>query len=295
VIQFCMQTANMLERRRLRRISTALVLPLLALLQEARAQEAQSVPTALHWSFAAVFGSGYYRIGDNDIFVVRVPLGGELAEFQEGRARLYWTLPVSAGSVQFDEFFDEGTLPTRMGLVTALPGLRLDYQLNPQWRVSPSLFLGYGWARDASNATLFGAGVSGVRSFSMADAQLSLGVAGDYYSYSASDDGQDGMIRLGAGLDLVLPLALALDERQVYFKGYALYYRYQADLAAPFYSRLDTLPRREMLYEWTIAAAFGFREPMRVFGLELDRIGVALSGTDLDEAFAIKLVASFPF
>jgi len=279
----------------LHRLVAVLGLLALGLVSRSQAQETQDASPPLHWSFAAVFGSGYYRIGDNDIYVLRFPLAGEIARSEDGRKQLRWLLPVSVGSVQFREFFDSGTLPTQIGLLTALPGLRLDYQLNESWRVSPSVFIGHGWARDVANATIFGGGVSGLRPFSLGAADLALGLSADYYRYSSSGDGEDDMTRLGAGLDLVAPLPMDVGGRKLYFKGYALYYRYEAQLAAPFYTRLDTLPRAEMLYEWSISVAFGFREPMQVLGLGLDRIGLSISGTDLGGAFAIKLVASFPF
>jgi len=277
-----------------RRYLVALAAALLAL--PAAAQDRAAEPSPLHWSFAAAVGSGYYRVGDNDIYFLHLPLSGELARIGDGNATLEWILPLSLGSVQFEEFFDEGVLPTELGVLTALPGVRLQFQAGPDWHLTPSVMIGRGWARGLPDATIVGGVVTGRRAVPLGDSRVSLGLGAEYYGYRDEDGERDEMARWSLGLDLVTPLPWSWNQERLYFKGYLVYRRYhQRDVAAPFYARTDSATSGPLTYEWDLALALGFARDMRVLGLPLERAGLALSRSDFHGAYGIKLVASFPF
>ncbi|HEX9184355.1 MAG TPA: hypothetical protein VF876_13965 [Burkholderiales bacterium] len=151
-------------------------------------QRAERPDELFNWYYASVFGTGYYRIGEEQVGVIRVPLRYELRPASAEHWGIRLTLPVSLALAQFDlQDFDLGKV--RAQGLSVLPGIELEIPLGATTR----------YARPAFDAS-----------------QLALGGRLAYAGYSAGGEASQ-LVQISLGGELTVPAGFSIAERAALF------------------------------------------------------------------------------
>lgn len=106
-------------------------------------------PESVHWAFASVFGTGWYRLEDNrSVWVLRMPPRWTTREAgfdEEGKRQVgvEWHLPITVGFHQVDEvgdFFEAENYST----LSVTPGIELEIPVSRNFSLRPFVKVGYG-------------------------------------------------------------------------------------------------------------------------------------------------------
>jgi hypothetical protein len=253
-------------------------------------QQSQNVDQLFNWYYASVYGTGYYKIGEESVAVVRLPFAHTLRQATEEQWGLRLTLPVAGAFANFDfTEFDLGHVSTAG--MSFVPGLEIVIPLSPAWTVKPFASLGMG--RDFqhdSNAIIYSVGATTVYQLPTGDSVLSA--IGGKLVYAGYQSGGEKNI-LGAvsiGGDLGFPLSMEISGRQAVL-GTQL-------IGTVYFNNLDFLipgsPREEVSHEVEVALTLGARRPFEVLGIGFDRFGLGYRWGS-DGLRGVRLVGSFPF
>ena len=253
-------------------------------------QRAQQASELFNWYYAAVYGTGVYKIGEETVGVIRLPMGYTLREMTEEQWGLRLNFPVSAALAQFDlTDFDLGRVKAT-GL-SIVPGIEAQIPMGPDWVVKPFANLGAGWEfkRDTA-ATIWSLGAAALYHRELSPKwPLALGVKVTYAGYSA-DGTKSTLGALSIGADLGVPL-----EAEIF--GYRGFLGTQI-VATNYFNKLDFLfpgsPEDEVSNEVEIALTFRVHKPIEILGAPFDRIGLGYRQGS-DGLKGVRLVASFPF
>lgn len=271
-------------------MAAALWLAAPAQAQVAVQQRAERTDELFNWYYASIFGTGYYRIGEERVAVLRVPLRYELRPASAEHWGVRLTLPVSAAFAQFDlRDFNLGQVKTQ-GL-TVLPGIELEIPLRQDWTLRPFANLGGGWEiHTGASSTVFSLGATTLHTRPVGEAsRLALGGRLAYAGYSAGSEASQ-LLQLSLGSEIAVPAGFAIAERAalvviqltgtVYFK--------ELEFLLP--STGSTQISREL----ELGVALGVQRPFEILGVTFDRIGLAYRAGDNDLR-GVRIVASFPF
>jgi hypothetical protein len=263
-----------------------------ALAQQVQPRYVQEREELANWYYAATFGTGVYTTGDRTVAVLQLPLSYTLREPEEDRWGLRITLPVSVGfyDYYFDDILDEG-LPNGFSTLSFVPGLELEKQVTSRWRLKPYFSAGAGWELDgAGYAWIYDVGLrsrfligedKGVE-FALVNR---LAVAG----YDAHDGSRQPLGYLAIGLDIVVPTQAEVLGRPVIFGITPAYYYYFRRIH---YAELND-PDNSIGEEFELALSVLTRRPFSIAGIEVDRIGIAVSTGEGITGY--RLFTSLPF
>jgi hypothetical protein len=253
-------------------------------------QQSQNIDHLFNWYYASVYGTGYYKIGEESVAVVRLPFAHTLRQATDDQWGLRLTLPVSGAFADFDlREFDLGRVSTAG--MSFVPGLEVVIPLSPAWTVKPFASLGMG--RDFhhdSNALIYSVGATTVYQQPISDSVLSA--LGGKLVYAGYQSGGERSIlgALAIGGDLGFPLAMEISGRQAIL-GTTL-------IGTVYFNNLDFLmpgsPREEVSHEVEVALTLGARRPFEVLGIGFDRFGLGYRWGS-DGLRGVRLVGSFPF
>jgi hypothetical protein len=240
------------------------------------------------WYYASTFGTGVYRIGDRTVFVGRVPLSYRLRRADEHQWGIRLKLPITVGLYDVSSAFQD-ILAQNFGTVSVLPGVEFERRINPRWTVKPTASLGYG--QDVANgigATIWEAGVRTVYDKPLETTDLVFSGALLYAGYDSRAARQQlGIITLGTAW--ILPTGKDLFGHPTNLGLHFNYYVYFNKLDFV----LDPEGRSTVPQQYEIGVTLGSYQPYRIFGIETDRIGVAVrAGEGLT---AIRFLTSFLF
>jgi len=253
-------------------------------------QRAERPDELFNWYYASVFGTGYYRIGEEQVGVVRVPLRYELRPASAERWGIRLTLPVSAAFAEFDlNHFSLGKV--RAEGLSVLPGIELEIPLAPQWTLRPYANVGGGWEFQTDRtSTIFSLGATTRYARPVFDdSQLALGARAAYAGYSAGSEASQ-LAQVSLGAELAVPSGLAIAERPAFIAFQLIGTIYVKELEF----LLPSSGARQVSREAELGVALGFWRPFEAFGVSFDRIGLAYRAGD-NELRGVRLVASFPF
>lgn len=246
----------------------------------------------VNWHYAATFGTGVYKIGEQTVFVVRVPLYKTLMEDSVSRKRLRLSVPVSFGFHDFDVPRIIGqTLSLDFQTVSITPGLEYRIDIRPNWTLTTYANVGGGteFFGDTS-AWLWGAGIKSRYRFVLdAGWTMDLGNAITSAGYRADDGDRQGMASIVTGLNFLRRLENRIFDRPADVGLHVIYYMHFHDVDFREIGR-ETLQVHE---EFEIGATLGLTRPISVLGLDIDRLGVGYRFGD--GLSAIRLVGSLPF
>lgn len=240
------------------------------------------------WYYASTFGTGAYRIADRTVFVARVPLSYTLRPADGDQWGIRLKLPVSVGLYDVSSAFHD-ILAQNYGTLSILPGVELERRIDPRWTVKPTVSLGHG--QDVANgigATIWEVGVRSTYDLPLERTDLVLSGALLSAGYDSKPVRQQlGIVALG--VSWILPTGKELFGKATNVGLHFNHYQ--------FFNRLDfvidpdgrsTVPR-----QYEIGMSLGSYQPYKLFGLEADRIGVALRLGD--ELVAVRFLTGFQF
>ena len=253
-------------------------------------QRAENPDELFNWYYASVFGTGYYRIGEEQVGVLRVPLRYELRSASTGRWGIHLTLPVSVALAEFDlSDFDLGKV--RAQGLTVLPGIEAEILLQDNWSVRPFVNLGGGWEFESnSSATIFSLGATTRHTRPAFEAsRLALGGKLAYAGYSAGEEASQ-LVQLSLGGELAVPAGFTLAERAALVAFQLIGTAYVKELEF----LLPSSGARQVSYEVELGVALGVWRAFEVLGVSFDRVGLAYRAGD-NGLRGVRLVASFPF
>lgn len=265
----------------------ALSQPLPRAVAQERATRADQL---FNWYYAAAYGTGVYKVGDETVGVLRAPFGYRLREASDSEWGVRLTLPVTAALAEFDLTDFQLGRPSVAGL-SVLPGLELEVPLAPGWVLKPFANAGGGWEfqRDSS-ALLYSTGASLLHRRPLENGLLAaLGAKLTLAGYDAGRE-SSRLAALSGGVDLARPVDMTIAGRPA-IVGVQL-------IATTYFNRLEFLlpgsAEKEVLAEAELAVTIGVRKPVEFLGAAFDRVGLGFRKGS-DGLKGLRLVASFPF
>lgn len=244
-----------------------------------------------NWYYATAFGTGAYRIADQTVTVLTVPITYTLRPPSEETWGIRLTFPVTAALVNF-HYQEFDFLDTRVAGMSVLPGVEVLMALEPHWMVRPFVGLGYGTEFEAeSGATIYQAGITTAYRVPDLDyPRVSIGARLIYAGY-VSDDG--GGLPL-SGFSLGIGTAWPLDQT---WDGHRLAFGLQL-VGTSYFDDLEFLVPgsgvRKIRSEYEIGASLNLDPPLTLLGAGFDRLGLAYRRGS-GGLQGIRLITEFPF
>lgn len=267
-----------------------------ALLQACPAESQEAPAPTVHWAYASYFGTGWYRIGDQQSafiasFAPRWIAGDVEWPNVAGRKSVYTVrVPVTVGVARLDLEDVPGILDPD-NFSTASVGLKadLDIPIGARLSVRPSAQLGYGTVLgESDDAWTYRGDLRGRYTFQSGKLDWALiGMVG-YVSYDASQGADDGFSYTGLGAEFAYPVRwFTSDDNQALAYWHLLY--------VDFPNRLEVSSRigrnADIASYWQAGLAFGKRdERIRLWFLSFDRLGLAYDLSPSGELRGIKFV-----
>lgn len=250
----------------------------------------QKVDQLFNWYYASVYGTGFYKIGEESVAALRLPFAHTLRPPTAEQWGLRLTLPVTVALAQFDlRDFDLGRVSVPG--MSILPGVEAQIPVNTGWMVKPFANLGMGrdFQRD-TNALIYALGISTVYQLPTNDNVLSaLGGKLVYAGYQSGGE-KNILGALSVGGDLGFPLDMEISGRQAVL-GTQL-------IGTVYFNKLDFLmvgsKTQEVSHEIEVALTLSVRRPIEVLGIGFDRVGIGYRRGSNDLR-GVRLVGSFPF
>jgi hypothetical protein len=251
---------------------------------------AERTEELFNWYYASVFGTGYYRIGEEQVAVVRVPLRYELRPASAEHWGIRLTLPVTAAFAQFD-LRDFNLDRIRTQGISVLPGIELEIPLREDWTLRPFANLGGGWeVQGSGSSTIFSLGATTLHTRPLGDAsRLAFGGRLAYAGYSAASETSQ-LVQLSLGAELAVPAGFAIGERAALLAFQLIGTVYAKELEF----LLPSIGTTQVSRELELGVALGVQRPFEVLGVSFDRIGLAYRAGD-NGLRGVRVVASFPF
>jgi hypothetical protein len=253
-------------------------------------QRAQDVEHLFNWYYASVYGTGFYRIGEESVAVMRLPFAYTARKATDEQWGLKITFPVSAALADFDlRDFDLGRVQTA-GL-SILPGIEVEIPVHNSWTVRTFANVGGGWEfQSDASALIYSAGVTTAWHRPINENLLSaLGGKLVYAGYQSGGE-KSVLAALSVGGDLGFPLGMEISGRQAIL-GTQL-------IGTVYFNDLDFLMPRsgveEVSQEVEVALTLGVRRSFEVLGVGFDRVGIGYRWGS-NGLRGVRLVGSFPF
>lgn len=255
------------------------------------AEEEKPEPT-LNFAYATVLGTGAYTVGESSVYILNMPLSTVLREPVREDWGIELLLPVTLGVHNFEvgDILING-FPEQVGTFGFSPGVKIDIPMNDHWTVKPYGHLGY--AADLSegnDAWTYIGGVESLSTYPMDKLTVSLGGSATVAGQTAvSGDDSSGFGMLSLGVDVRHPIGIRLQEKVL---DGSLYF-----IASRYFNQLEFLEIGDedidVEYTLEIGMTLGTRSPLKVFGVDLQRVGMGFVYGD--ELLALSFNLGFPF
>lgn len=245
--------------------------------------------------YAAVKGTGTYRINNRRITMFRLPIAWRQREASSNSAGWRWLFPFVFGyddlsNVKSDWF--DALLPDQLVTLTALPGFEYIYPVTPRVQVKPFLQLGGG--RDFTADQTFAMTQLGVRNVNLFEPaegwELRWGNALRWaaeYQFMSDDRTSFGIVE--TGLDVRRGIPFKFLDRNIDIGVYYIYQRYLPEWNigdAP-----DQVFRTRNVNH--IGLSTGFKNYYKILGFKIRRVRI---GYQRGENFrGLSFGTEFPF
>jgi hypothetical protein len=227
----------------------------------------------INYAYAYAFGNGNYAVAGRSAQVFKIPFSAPLVSMEDHSFGLKLKLPLTLGFYEFgiDDLF-QGGFADQIQTLSFVPGLELELAVNDRWRLLP--FVDVGAGKDLSGETWAGILALGVQSYVTVPLERKLLTVGNRLFWVGSKvEGvrSDAMAYFETGLDLRLPLKVAVGGRPADISLYGINYLYfnnvefQRDAAEPV--SVDA--------ENEIGVTFGTDPPHAWWIFEAPRFGVS--------------------
>lgn len=245
--------------------------------------------------YAAVMGSGTYKIKNRHITMFRIPFSKGHKEVTADTASWNLLLPTVIGYDDLsktDSDWLEALLPDQIVTLTLLPGIEYIYPVNQNWQLKPFLQLGGG--ADFSLDQGYGMSQLGLRSLNYWLIGKAFEIrwgnsiiwAGEY-QFETNEKASVGLFE--TGLDVRRDIPLRIYGRHLDIGTYYIYQRFLPRLSitrAP-----DLLSRVVDLHEFGLSV--GLKEEQKLLGIPIQRVLIGYKTGGNFDGWTIG--ASFPF
>lgn len=201
---------------------------------DAQVLTAEDSGNSIHWAYSAFFGTGAYRVGDEqDIFVIRVPPKWQVRTSDDEKFGIDLEFPVTVGvhNFDFDDILDD-FVPTDLQQISVVPTVKLDMPMGPRWTLRPLASLGWGTELSGGeSAWIYNAGLRSRVSFAPGRFELGLLNGLEWYGYTPDKGKSNDLSRLMTGLEVDHPMGkLQLGGDPLWLKTHVIHYWYFDEL-----------------------------------------------------------------
>lgn len=255
-------------------------------LQAGLARAVNESEDIINYAYSNWIGSGFYKIDDRTVYMLRAPFSYTLREADSENWGLALLFPATIGFHNFSEGEDN------QATFTFVPGVRFDYPVLDNWWLKP--FGQFGFGKDFSGsdiAWIYGAGIKSLATFEVAHSELDFGTAFTWAAQSQSGGGSDsGFSMVDIGLNSRWPTDITVFDRKADLNLYFVYTEFVNDLN---FERAEKDNKNfQRLYKFGLALSSKDKFP--VLGL-FDLRGGGIDVTFGDGYFGIGLTTGFPF
>jgi hypothetical protein len=241
---------------------------------------------SINYAYASWLGTGYYRIDDQSIYLLRGPFSHTLREADGEDWGLKLLFPATLGFEDFNRGYDD------VGLITLIPGLSLIYPVKENWWLKPFLQAGIGKDLSGGDASfIWGMGAKSLATFPYRGIEIDLGnslmIADNSRSGEQVDD--DGFSMWERGLNLRKPVDFRVRNRETYLNVFFVYTGFLNRLEFTQDFADDTKVRR--LYK--VGVALGGKDAFSMWGLGFSGLGIDYTFGPGFSGFG--LTTGFPF
>ena len=238
----------------------------------------------INYAFSNWIGSGFYKLGDRSVYLLRAPFSYTLREVDSKKWGLELLLPATIG------FHDQDV--GNVGTVTFVPGLRLNYPVLDNWWLKP--FGQFGFGKDFAGsdiAWIYGAGIKSLATFDLNSSELDFGTAFTWAAQNQSGGGSDsGFSMVDIGFNSRWPTDIRVLDRKSDLNCYFVYTQFVNDLDFERAQKENKNIRR--LYKFGIALSSEEKYPiLGLFNLR----GGGMDVTFGKGYFGMGLTTGFPF
>lgn len=247
---------------------------------------AEELPeTSINYAYATWTGSGYFKVKDRRIYVLRVPFGMSLIEQEGKKWGLDLLLPATIGMDQFTE--EDETIAS----VSFVPGVEGICQVMDDWWLKPYGQVGVGYDFSYHQETLvWGYGIKSLAQFPYKKMLFELGNSIRYANNEYSGvDGDNGFSMWEIGLNAKLPVSWNIQNRPNDLNLFVVYSGFMNELELT--SALDDDVTISRLYK--VGVALNAASNFSIFGIKFR--GGGLTFTYGDGFAGIGLTTGFPF
>ena len=249
--------------------------------------QAADVPAnSINYAYASWIGTGYYKIDDRNIFVLRSPFSYTLKEAGSENWGLEMLLPVTVGLNEFIHKYSD------IALVSFVPGISLIYPVKENWRLKPFLQVGVGKDFSGGDASwIWGGGIKSLATFPYKKIEFDLGnslMLADN-SKSGQEVSDDGFSMWEIGLNVRWPVDFKVQNRNTHVNLFFVYTAFLNKLEFTQDIMDDTKVRR--LFKFGIF--LGAKDSFSIWGLGFR--GMGIDYTHGDGFTGIGLTTGFPF
>ncbi|MEH6590654.1 MAG: hypothetical protein V7746_10370 [Halioglobus sp.] len=245
--------------------------------------------------YAAIMGTGTYKIDERRITMLRAPFKWTQQEMTETEAGYVWHMPVVIGhdSVKGSDWFEE-LIPDELITVTVLPGFEYQMPVSPDWAIKPFGNIGYTHDFVSDEDVIMGVvGVSSLARFYLGedkDWELRWGnkirFAAEYQHKSESET-SFGVLE--TGIDVRRGLGYKFAGREIDMGGY---YRFQHFL--PEWNVSETPDyHADIANVHEFGISIGLKRPRKIFGVTFSRVRAGYKIGDDIRGFSFG--GEFPF
>jgi hypothetical protein len=238
---------------------------------------AQDEANLFHWAYAPAFGTGAYRVGDEETFVLTFKPKIDLRKQRNHRIGVKLTLPLSLGlqTLNLNELISDD-LPDQLTTVSFVPGVEFIVPVGQSWTVKPFGNVGYGTSYTLEQAAwIYFLGAKSRYVFNWGKAQMGFLNELLWAGYLPDPGEYDTFSRFMLGLEAQYPLGNAqFLNQQLFLEPHILYYRYLDDL--DFFEPLGDGRILSLEEEVELAVALGTKTPQKFWIFRPDRIGIGL-------------------
>jgi hypothetical protein len=246
-----------------------------------------------HWAYAPAFGTGVYRVGDEENFIVTLKPRIAVHSQEKCRAGINIRLPISIGLQTIDpnEFFAQD-IPDNIATGSFVPGVEMNVPVFGHWRLRP--FGHVGWGTDFSgdqSAWIYILGLDSHYSFEWGPVDLGLINGLQWAGYAPNTGDSDWYGRFLFGLEADYPLGKQRYKgQQLLIRPHFLYYWYFNDLDFNRYLNDPVSINKEI----ELALAIGTKKSQKFLFFTLDRIGLGYRFSGNSQGIRIFLQSAFP-
>ena len=250
-----------------------------------RAQAFTDQGSFINYAYATWIGTGYYSVGEQDVWIFRIPLTSyTLRESTEEKIGYRLLFPVTLGFHNFD------VIPDSVATIAFVPGLEMSIPVTRNWYLRPFAQIGYGNEFESKKgAWIFGAGVRSLATFPWDKWEFELGNTLMAASQNSNEGFDNGFSMFEIGLNVKNPWSFTFLDRDSNIDTFFVYTHLINDME--FYQLNRPLEDVGRLYQF--GATLQPEREYKIWFVKLKAAGLSyLFG---DGVKAIKLHTGFPF